>query len=148
MICQFGLMPAFAYLLGWLFLTTNYERLGLLLLGCSPGGAKSNFWVGQILLNICSISYPWQTAMFNGDVNLSCTMTFLSTVASFAFTSLWIFLLGTPLVGRTIPIPYPQIAISLASFTIPLLLGVAFKVNQKSTLLTQTIIMFSTRNPS
>ena len=45
MICQFGLMPAFAYLLGWLFLTTNYERLGLVLLGCSPGGAKSNFWV-------------------------------------------------------------------------------------------------------
>ena len=66
--------------------------------------------------------------MFDGDVNLSCTMTFLSTVASFAFTSFWIYLLGTPLVGHTIPIPYPQIAISLASFTVPLLLGVALKV--------------------
>ena len=66
--------------------------------------------------------------MFHGDINLSCTMTFLSTVSSFAFTSLWVYLLGTPLVGKTIPIPYPQIAISLASFTVPLLLGVAVKV--------------------
>ena len=66
--------------------------------------------------------------MFDGDVNLSVTMTFISTVASFAFTSLWVYLLGTPLVGKTIPIPYLQIAISLASFTIPLLVGVAFKV--------------------
>ena len=32
--------------------------------------------------------------MFNGDVNLSCTMTFLSTLGSFAFTSLWVYLLG------------------------------------------------------
>ena len=32
-------------LAGWLFLETTYERLGLLLLGCSPGGANSNFWV-------------------------------------------------------------------------------------------------------
>ena len=55
-------------------------------------------------------------------------MTFISTLGSFAFTSLWVFLLGTPLVGKTIPIPYRQIAISLASFTVPLIAGVAFKV--------------------
>lgn len=109
--CQFVLMPGLGWVLGWAFLQTNYERLGLLLLACSPGGANSNFW----------------TAMFHGDVNLSCTMTFLSTVASFAFTTLWVFLLGTPLVGKTIPIPFPFIALSLASFTVPLLLGIAFK---------------------
>ena len=67
--------------------------------------------------------------MFHGDINLSCTMTFLSTVSSFAFTSLWVFLLGTPLVGKVIPIPYLQIALSLASFTIPLMIGVAVKVD-------------------
>jgi len=111
MVSQFALMPAFAYFLGWAFLQTNFERLGLLILGCSPGGANSNFW----------------TAMFHGDINLSCTMTFLSTVSSFAFTSLWVFLLGTPLVGKVIPIPYLQIALSLASFTIPLMIGVAVK---------------------
>ena len=45
MFCQFVLMPVFSYLLGYLLLTTKYERLGLLMLGCSPGGANSNFWV-------------------------------------------------------------------------------------------------------
>lgn len=52
MVCQFGFMPVTAYVLGWLFLTTTYERLGLLLLGSSPGGANSNFWVkAKIKLN-------------------------------------------------------------------------------------------------
>ena len=108
-----------------------------------------------------------QTAMFHGDVNLSCTMTFLSTLGSFAFTSLWVYLLGRqvlvrsstrvndalftyvnhslalwrldwspyhniisllrPMIGKDIPIPYMNIAMSLVSFTVPLLLGVAFK---------------------
>ena len=45
LFCQFIMMPVFSYFLGWLFLETNYEQLGLLLLGCSPGGAPSNFWV-------------------------------------------------------------------------------------------------------
>ena len=45
MVSQFVLMPAFAYFLGWAFLETNFERLGLLILGCSPGGTGSNFWV-------------------------------------------------------------------------------------------------------
>ena len=45
MVSQFLLMPAFSYFLGWAMLQTNFERLGLLILGCSPGGANSNFWV-------------------------------------------------------------------------------------------------------
>jgi len=111
LFCQFIIMPCNAYFLGWLFLETSYERLGLLLLGSSPGGANSNFW----------------TAMFHGDVNLSCTMTFLSTLGSFAFTSLWVYLLGRPMIGKDIPIPYMNLTMSLVSFTVPLLLGVAFK---------------------
>jgi len=111
MICQFILMPVFSYLLGYLLLTTTYERLGLLLIGCSPGGANSNFW----------------TAMFNGDVNLSVTMTFISSIASFAFTTMWIYLLGSPMVGKTVEIPYVQLTVSLASFVLPLLIGVAVK---------------------
>lgn len=111
MICQFAFMPLTSYLIGWLFLETNYERLGLLLLGCSPGGAASNFW----------------TAMFDGDINLSVTMTFISSVFSFACTTLWIYTLGSPLVSKTIPIPYLRLVISLVSFTVPILIGVACK---------------------
>ena len=32
-----------------------------------------------------------------------------------------------PMIGKDIPIPYTNIAMSLVSFTVPLLLGVAFK---------------------
>ena len=106
--CQFLLMPLLSYGLGYLLLQTNYERLGLLLLGCCPGGVGSNFW----------------TAMLEGDINLSVTMTFFSSVAAFAMTSLWIYVLGSPLVSEDVPIPFLQLAIALVSFAVPVVLGV------------------------
>ena len=45
------------FLKGWALLSTNYERLGLLLLGCSPGGAASNFWVK--ILNLPLFKRKW-----------------------------------------------------------------------------------------
>ena len=63
--------------------------------------------------------------MFEGDVNLSCTMTFLSSLGSFAFTTLWVWVLGSPLVGRAVTIPYLQLTVSLASFTVKLRTKVA-----------------------
>ena len=65
--------------------------------------------------------------MFEGDVNLSCTMTFLSSLGSFAFTTLWVWALGSPLVGRAVTIPYLQLTVSLASFTVELQTKVAAK---------------------
>ena len=62
--------------------------------------------------------------MFDGDVNLSCTMTFISSIGSFAFTTMWVYLLGAPMVGKSVPIPYLQLTVSLAMFVVPLLLGV------------------------
>ena len=101
-------MPLLSYGLGYLLLQSNYERLGLLLLGCCPGGVGSNFW----------------TAMLGGDINLSVTMTFFSSLAAFAMTSFWIYVLGSPLVSEHIPIPFLQLAIALVSFAVPLVLGV------------------------
>ena len=58
------------------------------------GGTHSNFW----------------TAMFGGDVNLSVTMTLISSVASFGMTSLWVYLLGRELgVDEEINIPYHMV---------------------------------------
>ena len=110
-ISQFVIMPLAAYGVGKLILTQDYERLGLILLGSSPGGAHSNFW----------------TAMWGGDVNLSCTMTLVSTVASFGMTSLWVFLLGRQYADKDINLPYHMIAVSLFTFIIPLGLGCLFK---------------------
>ena len=57
--CQFLAMPGISYLLGYLLLEvvhrswtnphqSKYERLGLLLLGCCPGGVGSNFWTAML----------------------------------------------------------------------------------------------------
>ena len=73
--------------------------------------------------------------MFGGDVNLSVTMTLVSSIASFGMTSLWAWLLGRYLVSgegtkdptKPINIPYDMITITLLAFAIPLGLGVVFK---------------------
>ena len=68
--------------------------------------------------------------MLGGDINLSVTMTFASSLAAFAMTSFWIYVLGSPLVSEDVPIPFLQLAIALVSFAVPLVLGVlARKVN-------------------
>ena len=51
-------------------------------------------------------------------------MTFFSSVAAFAMTSFWIWILGSPLVSEEIPIPFTQLTIALVSFAVPVVLGV------------------------
>ena len=55
------------------------------MLGCCPGGTGSNFW----------------TLLLKGDINMSITMTFMSTMLALAFMPLWIFTIG----GFTIKVP-------------------------------------------
>jgi sodium/bile acid cotransporter 3/5 len=83
-VSQFLFMPLCAWGIGSVFLTQDYERLGLILLGSAPGGNLSNFW----------------TSMFGGDVNLSVTMTMVSSLCSFGMTSLWVWLLGRQFSGE------------------------------------------------
>ncbi len=61
----------FSFGVGWLMTEDILFRLGLFVLGCCPGGTGSNFWC--ILLK--------------GDINLSITMTFVSTVAALGVTT-------------------------------------------------------------
>lgn len=49
-----------------LLIADPLQGFGLLVLGCCPGGAMSNFW----------------TLLLGGDVELSITMTFISTIAA------------------------------------------------------------------
>lgn len=65
--CQFLIMPLASYFVGMYAFPENPNwRLGLFVLGCCPGGTGSNFW----------------TLLFDGDVDLSITMTFFSTIAA------------------------------------------------------------------
>ena len=69
--CQYVFMPLCAYGLAKLFLGYNVAlQLGLFVTGCSPGGGGSNLW----------------TYILGGNLHLSITMTFLSTLAAFGIT--------------------------------------------------------------
>ena len=83
-ISQFVFMPLAAWGIGAVFLTEDIEKLGLIMVGSSPGGNLSNFW----------------TLLLDGDVNLSVTMTMISSISSFGMTSLWVWLLGTQFSGE------------------------------------------------
>uniref|UniRef100_A0A183FFQ5 Na_Ca_ex domain-containing protein n=1 Tax=Heligmosomoides polygyrus TaxID=6339 RepID=A0A183FFQ5_HELPZ len=66
---QFIIMPVLAYgIAKTVFVSRGLfsMALGLFITGCSPGGGASNFW----------------TLLMDGNVNLSVTMTFISTLAS------------------------------------------------------------------
>lgn len=106
--CQFLLMPLASYGFGKLIFDDYDWRLGLFVLGCSPGGTISNFW----------------TLMFDGDLDLSVTMTFVSTIASIGMMPLWIFTLGgTIFSDGVLEVPYLSLVLSLLGLSIPLCLG-------------------------
>ncbi|GFU54809.1 hypothetical protein NPIL_669941 [Nephila pilipes] len=110
--CQFLFMPLAAYGISYLLFSDDSLRLGLFTLGCSPGGSMSNFW----------------TLLFDGDVNLSITMTFISTFAALAMMPLWIFTLGATLFrDREATIPYMNMVGSLVLLTLPIVIGILIK---------------------
>lgn len=107
--CQFIFMPLVSYGIGLLLLPNVLMRFGIFMLGCSPGGNSSNLW----------------TLMFDGDVTLSITMTFISTIASVGMMPLWIFLLGRQMSPETgsLQIPFANIVLSLVGLVVPLAIG-------------------------
>ncbi|KAI0214454.1 P3 protein [Lamellibrachia satsuma] len=92
---QFLVMPILAYSMVRLFGFTHDTALGYFAIGCAPGGGKSNIY----------------TFLFNGDVSLSVTMTFVSVIASLAMLPLWLLTLV-------------RIASSLLTVMVPLAIGI------------------------
>ncbi|KAK6022437.1 sodium bile acid symporter family protein, partial [Ostertagia ostertagi] len=116
---QFVIMPLLAYgIAKTVFVSRGLFSLalGLFITGCSPGGGASNFW----------------TLLLDGNVNLSVTMTFVSTLASLAMMPFWISILGKEFLQgfsteAKIQIPYAKITRSLVALVVPLLIGIAIK---------------------
>jgi len=110
-ISQFLIMPLLAYALGFIFGTKSAAmRLGIFVTGASPGGGASNMW----------------TVMFGGNLDLSVTMTAVSTFSAFFMMPLWIFTLGTTIFNdadRDIVIPYYKICIYAFFLVVPLSIG-------------------------
>merc|ERR1719225_1755703 len=109
--CQYIAMPLIAFGLGFIFYDNAPMRLGLFVTGCSPGGGASNIW----------------TVMFGGNLDLSVTMTAISTFAAFFMMPAWIFSLGQVIFksdeDRPIIIPYYKICIYAFFLVIPLSIG-------------------------
>jgi len=112
-ICQYFIMPLISYALGYIFGAKNAPmRLGLFVTGCSPGGGASNIW----------------TVMFGGNLDLSVTMTAVSTFSAFFMMPLWIFTLGSTIFNESdIVIPYYKICIYAFFLVIPLSIGLALQ---------------------
>lgn len=113
-VCQYLYMPLASYLIGMLLFDDDdiMISLGFFILGCCPGSTASNSW----------------TLLFHGDVNLSCVMTFMTTVTSFGMMPLWLFTLGRKffIVGE-LKIPYVRLLSSLLLFLLPVGIGILIK---------------------
>ncbi|VDM27163.1 unnamed protein product, partial [Hydatigera taeniaeformis] len=85
---------------------------GLLTTGCCPGGGGSNIW----------------TLLLHGDLNLSMTMTFISSIAALGMMPLMLFIFGRFFIDiQSLRIPYLLIVGQLCYITVPVLLGMVVK---------------------
>lgn len=110
---QFIVMPILSYLVGLgLFPNQPDMRLGMLFTGVSPAGGASNIW----------------TCILEGNIDMSVTMTAVSTLAAFALMPAWLFTLGPHIFEQAkITVPYQHVASLAAGLIIPLGIGMALK---------------------
>lgn len=76
--------------------------------GVSPAGGASNVW----------------TVILEGNIDLSITMTTISTFAAFGMMPLWIFTLGRLIFDKgNVAVPYSQISTYAIGLVVPLAIG-------------------------
>ncbi|KAK4024157.1 hypothetical protein OUZ56_009545 [Daphnia magna] len=112
-ISQFTFMPLFAFGVALLMIDDPLMGFGLLVIGVCPGGIASNFW----------------TLLLDGDVNLSITMTFVSSIAAMGMMPLWLWLLSGYFLpeGSSVQVPFLDMAVSLILLTFPLGIGLLIR---------------------
>ena len=106
---QFTIMPVTAFALVKTFNIPSELALGIIILGCCPGGTASN-----LITYLC-----------NGNVALSIVCTFFSTIVSVFLTPILIFVLSSKSINIDV------IALIKSSFLIvflPVFLGLFFKI--------------------
>lgn len=83
-------------------------QLGMFFTGVSPGGGASNMW----------------TVILGGNMNLSITMTTISTIAALGTMPLWLFTLGKTIFDASnIPVPYRKLLTFIIGLIVPLFIG-------------------------
>jgi len=108
--CQYCIMPGIAFSAKYIFNIPQYIDYGLLAYASCPGGGASNIY----------------TSLLGGEINLSITMTFLSTIASLGFMPLWMYTAGAHLAnGAEAQIPFTDILTGLSMVIVPVFFGLA-----------------------
>lgn len=110
-LSQYLFMPIAAFLLALAFQVRNEIVVGAVLVGCSPGGTTSNLF----------------TYWAKGDVALSITMSFLSTIAAFALMPFWIWVLLKKALDSGAEVDFFRIIIGLLLILIPTCLGLTVR---------------------
>lgn len=114
LLIHFVVLPLVSFGLGELLFPEHRAlRLGLFFTGISPAGGASNIW----------------TYSLGGNLNLSVTMTAVSTLASFALIPFWVFTLGQFIFADgPIGVPYSKIMTSAVGLVVPLVIGYIIQV--------------------
>lgn len=105
---QFGWMPLVAYGLAKVLGLPPAMAVGLVLIGCTPGGTTSNLF----------------TYYAKADVALSVSMTVVSTAVALVVMPLLLMAYAAPLTSTALPIPVGSIATTLALVLLPVGLGI------------------------
>ncbi|XP_018320320.1 solute carrier family 10 member 6 isoform X2 [Agrilus planipennis] len=128
---QFVFMPLLSYGVGYaLFPDDPAMQLGFFFTGSSPGGGGSNIW----------------TALLDGNIDLSITMTGISTLAAFGMIPFWIFTLGATIFDRSnLEVPYRNITMFAVALVIPLAIGYLIQryMQKTANFLRKTLKIFS-----
>ena len=106
---QFTIMPVTAFVLVKAFNIPSELALGIIILGCCPGGTASN-----LITYLC-----------NGNVALSIVCTFFSTIVSVFLTPILIFLLSSKNINIDV---IPLIKSLFLIVFLPVFLGLFFKI--------------------
>jgi len=108
---QYGFMPLLSFAMARASKTSEFTQIGMILLGCAPGGTSSNLF----------------TLWSKGDVPLSITMSFLSTLAAFFMLPLCVFVYIYSLSDVNVTMPWTQIMVSCLLIALPTAIGVAVR---------------------
>ncbi len=110
-LSQFGLMPLIAYGLGVALNLSPEAALGLLVMGCVPGGTTSNIF----------------TYFSKGDLALSIMMTVASTLLAIVVTPALLYFYGSQILKGDLHIPFGDVSLTLFVLLVPVLLGMLIR---------------------
>jgi len=109
-IAQFLFMPLIAFALATLLDLAPAQAIGLLIVGCMPGGTTSNLF----------------TYFAKANLPLSVIVTMMTTLVAIVMSPLMIALYGDAL-ANDIEVPLANVAVSLALLILPVVVGIAVR---------------------